>query len=682
MVHPANPAGERERVLADARQLFFESQSSRVEGVGQAILRSWQRCRDKGLQPRVDEAVAPANRVQLSESRELNADLLQHASGVMEHVFSQIHNSGSMVILADMNGMILHSLGDPSFVDRASRVVLQPGASWSESVRGTNAIGTAIADRSAVEVCGSEHYFDCNAFLTCCASPVLDASGQVVGVLDISSDFRNHQRHTLGLVRLSVQLMEKRMFEARFANRLILAFHGRPEYLGSLQEALVALDDEGGLLGANPVARQWLSTQGVGAAGFDFGRLFKSRFGSFMDRAAGTSDIHKLELRKGGEIYAQLRGARRPEVMKPNEFQSAARRDVQPAPELVPCMRSGNAVTLECLDTGDERLHLALERARRVAGKDIPLLIQGESGVGKELFAQAFHNSGPRSKGPFVALNCAAIPETLIESELFGYAGGAFTGARKEGAIGKIQQASGGTLFLDEIGDMPIAMQARLLRVLQERCVTPVGALKSVPVDISLVCATHRNLRESVAKGLFREDLYYRVNGLTVTLPPLRARSDIRSLVLNVLAAECHESGQDGIGISETVMAFFQRYPWPGNIRQLQNVLRVALALLDDGEREIAAVHLPEELFGDETLTDASGRPDINDDLSLVELQPVASRQLEPRPTLTGQLPDRLEDIELNAIKAVMEQTGGNISAAARKLGVSRNTLYRKLGRM
>ncbi len=686
MSHPAIEAGEREAVLADARKRFFDKGESRLEGVEAPILRSWLRCKDNGLQPGDPRISAPASRVRLSESRERSDTMLQHASGVMEHVFAQIRNSGSMVILADMDGMIIHSLGDPSFVDKACRVALQPGASWNERVRGTNAIGTAIADRCCVEVYGPEHFFNGNAFLACSAAPVFDAHGRVAGVLDISSDFRSHQRHTLGLVRLSVQLLEKRLFEAQFSGEMVLAFHARPEYLGSLQEAVVALDESGAVIGSNPVAREWLATLGCGGSGVDFGQFFKGRFGVFLDRASASANspmsIHKLDLRQGGEIYAQLRGARKIKSMKPSELQFKEQNEASTATETVPCAQSGGVVTLECLDTGDERLHLSLERARRVAGKDIPLLVQGESGVGKELFAQAFHNSGPRAKGPFVALNCAAIPETLIESELFGYAGGAFTGARREGAMGRIQQASGGTLFLDEIGDMPIGMQARLLRVLQERCVMPVGSLKAIPVDISLVCATHRNLREAVAQGVFREDLYYRVNGLTVTLPPLRERSDIRGLVMNVLAVECAESGQGIVTICEPVMEYFQRYPWPGNIRQLQNVLRVALALLDDGEKQIRAVHLPEELFADEAMSGEESRPlPVSSPLAAEASANMSRQDLAVAP---GAAPGvgRLDEIELNAIRRVMEETGGNISAAARKLGVSRNTLYRKLGRM
>ncbi|MBD5803661.1 Acetoin catabolism regulatory protein [Azoarcus sp. Aa7] len=668
----------RENTISDARRFFFELGQTPEAGLAPPVLRSWQRCRNGGLDHLDAYLIDPAGRAQLSDARDRSARVLEHAGGIMEHVFEQIRASGSMVILADTRGMILHCLGDPDFVGRAQRVALQPGASWDETFRGTNAIGTAILEGAPVEIHGAEHYLERNGFLTCSAAPVFNAQGRIAGVLDISGDSRSNQRHTLGLVRLSVQLLEKRLFEAEFAKEIRIAFHPRPEYVGSLQEAMLAVDADGRLVGANPVAREWLGLTAGLADAPSFGTLFRAGFGQVLDRAANApDDLLLLEMRRGDAVYVQVRGHRRtrPEVQAPR-LQETAPASAKGAAKT--SEGSKGRITLDCLATGDARLQLALDRARRVQGKDIPLLIQGESGVGKELFARAFHNSGVRSDGPFVALNCAAIPENLIESELFGYVGGSFTGARREGAVGKLQQAHGGTLFLDEIGDMPLGMQARLLRVLQERSVTPIGSMKSIPVDISLVCATHRVLRDAVKQGVFREDLYYRVNSLTVTLPPLRERTDVRRIVSNLLEIESADRRSGPIGISEEVMGFFERYPWPGNVRQLQNVLRVAVALLDDDEDEIASVHLPEELFGIDS-------EDGGESFSLAAAVAPASVSSPPMPLIAPAAtagPRSLDEIELEAIATVMREVGGNVSAAARRLGVSRNTLYRKLGRM
>ncbi len=654
--------------VRSAREQFFERGEVAAEGVPAPVLRSWSRCAAEGIDFRGSVDRDPAGRSLLGELREKSGVLLDQAGGIMEHVFEQIRASGSMVILADESGVILHSLGDPDFVGRAQRVALQPGASWGETLRGTNAIGTALVEQAPVEVCGGEHFLDRNGFLTCSASPVFDAYGRLAGVLDISGDYRNYQPHTLALVRLSVQLLEKRLFESEFARHIVIAFHPRPECVGGLQEGLLAVSAEGRVVGMNAVARECLGLA-AGEAGLRaFAGLLKAPFGTLLDRARrDPGALLAVDLRNGQRIYARVK-SNLPMRMEPVPSQRLAAPAASARPQ--PAVRPGT-VTLASLATGDSRLQLALDRGARILGKDIPLLIQGESGVGKELFARAFHNSGPRADGPFVALNCAAIPENLIESELFGYSGGAFTGARREGAVGKIQQAHGGTLFLDEIGDMPLGMQARLLRVLQERSVTPIGSAAQVPVDISLVCATHRLLRDAVRDGSFREDLYYRVNGLTVTLPPLRERSDVRRIVTTLLDAELGEARAGEIGISEEVMGFFERYPWPGNVRQLQNVIRVAVALLDEDETEILPVHLPEELFGNDPFDDHKDAR-----------APETASAPEQAAGAMVQAAGSLDEIELKAIAAVMREVGGNVSAAARRLGISRNTLYRKLGRM
>ncbi|EGC97795.1 Fis family GAF modulated sigma54 specific transcriptional regulator, partial [Burkholderia sp. TJI49] len=261
---------------------------------------------------------------------------------------------------------------------------------------------------------------------------------------------------------------------------------------------------------------------------------------------------------------------------------------------------------LNYLDTGDPQVASVIAKVHKVLGKDIPILITGETGTGKELLAQAIHNDSPRRDGPFVAVNCASIPETLIESELFGYEEGAFTGARRKGAIGKLLQANGGTLFLDEIGDMPYPLQMRLLRVLQERLVNPLGSTKTIAVDISIICATHRDLREMIAQNRFREDLYYRLNGLVVRLPPLRDRTDLAIVVQKMLQRETFAGAGRPLSVAPEVMALFVRSSWPGNFRQLGNLLRTAAAMVDD-DGEIRREHLPDDFFDD--LPDDDAQP-------------------------------------------------------------------------
>jgi len=648
-----------------AREAFFNRGEAPHGLLERTLLRSWERCRLAGLDANAfsqhNELIEAAH---LAQAHEQYRTLIAHARSIMEHVHEQIRYSGSVVILANEDGLLLHSAGDAEFVDRAGQVALQPGACWKEMQRGTNGIGTALAERCAVEVVGAEHFLERNNFLTCSAAPLLDPQGNIIGVLNISSDARAYQRHTLGLVRMSANLVEKRLFESEFSRELLVCFHHRPEYIGSLGEGVAAVAQDGRILAINTAGLDILGLRRDEATRCHCSMLFEASLGTLIDRARHDAQaISSFTLLNGHQLYVRLRGQIPQQAIAPRTVGSGTARSggrPQSHAESAP-----PALTLDSLATGDARLQLAIDRARRVLGRDIPILIQGESGAGKEMFAKAIHNSGPNSTAPFIALNCAAIPENLIESELFGYQGGAFTGARKEGAVGKIQQAHGGTLFLDEIGDMPLSLQARLLRVLQERCVTPLGGSRTVSVDISLVCATHRRLKEEVASRRFREDLYYRINGLSVSLPALRERTDLRRLVEILVHTE---AGDRVVNVSEIAQLAFERYPWPGNIRQLNNVIRVAIALLDDNEDTITEAHLPEELLEELPIIAVSGAGPA---AGIAQAAPATENDSAS-----------LEEIERRAVLRTLDALGGNISAAARMLGVSRNTLYRKLGRL
>ena len=647
--------------LQQARHLFFD-QGDLPEGlVDPLIVRSWERCRRFDIgETSMTPTTNAMDRIALKTEQERNRFLLAQGRPIMEHVFEQIRESGSMVILADANGLLLETVGDADFVNRADRVALAAGASWDENLRGTNAIGTALSEEAPVAVLGAEHFLEHNSFLTCCASPIFGPDGRLLGVLDISGDYRSQQHHTLGLARLSSSIIEKRLFESVHARDILVCFHSRADYLGSPKEGIAAVSPDGQVLAMNRAGTAILGIRQVDAVRRDFSMVFENNLSSLVDRIRNGS-LTTCEINIGGKpVQVQLRGQLPPMVVAGRVFDDAVPARTQRRPDTPPAPTQ----TLDTLNTGDPRLQAAIDRARRIIGRDIPILIQGESGAGKEMFAKGFHNSGPRASSPFVALNCASIPETLIESELFGYQGGAFTGARKEGAPGKIQQAHGGTLFLDEIGDMPLNLQARLLRVLQERCVTPLGSTRAIQVDISLVCATHRKLREEVARGSFREDLYYRLNGMSVTLPPLRERTDIRALVAKIAEAET-KTRQQPVRFSEGAQQAIENYGWPGNIRQLFNVIRVAIALLDDDETLITESQLPEELFEADPIAAAGNQ---------AEFDPWAAAPLEGASSLDA--------ISRQAAMRALDAAGGNISSAARQLGISRNTLYRKLGRM
>ncbi len=591
---------------------------------------SWQRSTEYGLSPEHPLHLDIASRSLLSERLEANARLMSFAQPVMEHLHRQLVQSSSLVLLADRDGLVLRTVGDGDFVDRAQRVALAPGAHWREAVMGTNAIGTAAHEQRTVAVYGEQHYLERNRFLTCIATPIHAPTGGMLGILDLSSDNRVTLPHAQALLTTTAEMIEHRLIESLDAGHLIVRFSPHAEILGTPIEGIALFDDAGRMIGCNRRARALLGL-GNGQALPDFNTCFQRdwrRLANLVD--ASASAPVPLRNTPAPGLIGRLQWRRPP---------SPAARHTPPKPD----RRSG----FDILDHGDPRMQLAIRRARRIAGHDIPLLIQGETGSGKELFARAFHAEGPRSDAPFVAVNCAAIPPTLIESELFGYAAGAFTGAKAKGATGRLQDADGGTLFLDEIGDMPLPLQAVLLRVLETRRVTPLGSSHETPIDIALVCASHRPLHTLVADGRFRADLLFRLNGLSVTLPALRERTDFDRFLDNLLTEAAEGRA---IRLSDAVRGQLRSYPWPGNVRQLKNALRVMVALLDEADTVIEPAHLPEDLVA--AMADA--------------------------PAIVAEAED-LRSCEQRLVRACLQRHGGNISAAARELGITRTTLYRKL---
>ncbi|MGN6389401.1 MAG: sigma-54-dependent Fis family transcriptional regulator [Burkholderiaceae bacterium] len=631
------------------------------------IEKSHERSAAYGLPRSADPDFSPLGKGDMTLLLEQNRALHAHALPVMETLYEQIVNTHNMVVLTDVNGYIIHTIGDADFMEKADRVALNPGVAWSEESKGTNAIGTAIAEKQPTVVHADQHYLEANRFLTCSAAPIFDVQGSVIGVLDVTGDQRSFHKHTMALVRMSAQMIENQLFSATFADAITLHFHSRPEFIGTLMEGIACFTPGGRFLSASRSGLFQLGLSLSSLQSHTFSSLFGLPISALFDHYRTASPgLLNLCLHNGVRVYARadLR-------MANNMFQHAMDASRDKAAEPAPAAPSfgaaakgaaageshhGRLSSLRYLNTGDAQLGGVIEKVNKVIGRDIPILITGETGTGKELLAQAIHNDSPRKHGPFVAVNCASIPETLIESELFGYEEGAFTGARKKGGIGRILQANGGSLFLDEIGDMPLNLQARLLRVLQERMVTPLGSTKSIPVNVALICATNRNLREMIARNEFREDLYYRLNGLVVKLPPLRERTDLEVVINKLLAVE---SDGPRYVIAPDIMALFKAHNWPGNFRQLTNLLRTAMVMAGD-DHEIRREHLPDDFL---------------EDVAQVAARAPAPAAAPPAAAAST----TLEDMELSVILKSLEAHGGNVSATARALGVSRNTIYRKI---
>ncbi|MEP6720341.1 MAG: sigma-54-dependent Fis family transcriptional regulator [Variovorax sp.] len=688
------------------------AQSFAQEPARTELIEQWhQRCSAFGLTRAERPDSGPLMRSDLTVARERNQRLFTHAAPVMEMLFEQIVDTESMIVLADVSGTILHSVGDAKFLQRADKIALAPGANWAEHSKGTNAIGTALFEEAPTVVNGGEHFIHANHFLTCSAAPIFDPRGNMLGVLDVTGDQRSYHQHTMGLVRMSARMIENQWLSDDYGNRLRLHFHSRVEFIGTLLEGIIVVGADGKILGANRSALDQLDLSSAALRMHSLTSLFGATVPTVFDHFRGPLPAPMtVNLANGRKFYlnARFNGPQRPMALGSQLSHAATDVVVNDRPGAVANGSTSSSSLagdtahsahgtlfsgLHYLNTGAPQISALVQKVQRVLNRDIPLLILGETGTGKELLARAVHQDSNRAKQPFVAVNCASIPESLIEAELFGYEDGAFTGARRKGAVGRIVQANGGTLFLDEIGDMPLPLQARLLRVLQERNVTPLGSLKSIPVDIAVIGATHRNLRDMISGGTFREDLYYRLNGLVVKLPALRERCDLGVVARRILLAECPHSTPE---ISAPVMSLFNAYAWPGNVRQLANVLRTA-AVMAAGEAMIQEEHLSDDFLEDarrarpvaveaisceSPVQQPSNRPPSSDSSAAAvpaQIDPVEGDEAEIAAPPLAAAPRTLGEAEIDMIRNALETANGNISVASKRLGISRNTIYRKL---
>ncbi|HEX4918626.1 MAG TPA: sigma 54-interacting transcriptional regulator [Limnobacter sp.] len=622
-----------------------------TDGHLEFIRRAHQRSSAAGLDTstKVDMAPPPSNA--LRELFEKNNRLRSCALPFMETLYEQVVNTHSMVLLTDASGTIIESLGDDDFLAKAQKVALAPGVTWSEQNKGTNAIGTALIEELPTVVHGQDHFLDVNRFLTCSAAPIFDPQGVAIGVLDVTGDYRSYHRHTMGLVRMSAQMIENHIFNTSFQEAIIVSFHQRGEFLGSVVEGSAAFSPAGKFLAANRAAMVQFGMSSNALKSHTFSSLFGMPLSALIDHYRTCNPLPlTLCLHNGNQVTARasLGSVGRSRIFDSiglvkngsdtTALQTPAPSPSVPATKTSTCHKSRHLSSLKYLNTGDPQVAKIIEKVGKVIDKDIPILILGETGTGKEILAQAIHNDSPRQDKPFVAVNCASIPETLIESELFGYEDGAFTGAKKKGSQGRILQANGGTLFLDEIGDMPISLQARLLRVLQERVVTPLGSQKSIPVNLQVICATHRNLRDLITAGQFREDLYYRLHGLVVRLPALRERTDLSKIIQRILENESHNPN---IRVSSEVMRAFTTHSWPGNIRQLTNILRTASVMTDEQET-IEWDHLPDDFLDEwETLRIDNHKPTSTQPSQTSPLPDLPGQAIEHAPTDSAPSPSK-----------------------------------------
>ncbi|WP_220718478.1 sigma-54-dependent Fis family transcriptional regulator [Agarivorans litoreus] len=571
-----------------------------------SINASWLRSQDAGLQEQVAPQVLRLAKTELAERHHRQQALISLVERYAYPLFEQVMaHSSSRLILSDVDGYLIHHWGVKRYNDKLATIALETGVNWLERYKGTNAIGTAIATGQAVSVIGEQHFIQQHRFMSCSACPIFSPKGEMLAILDITSEQQRHTQQTMLLAASLAQQVETALLCQLPESHYRVDLAAQPHLLNSGWQGIVVADSEGKVLGLNPMARQLVDKLHVGEA-------LASHFGE---------DWQQAHLADKANLHLQTKALKtRSIVSKGISSKSESR---------------------------DPRVNSAWWQACKVVSKSIPLLILGETGVGKERFVKQLHQQSQRASKALQAVNCAALPNELVEAELFGYQAGAFTGANPKGFVGKIRQADGGFLFLDEIGEMPLAAQARLLRVLQEREVVPVGGNQAYKVDIQVVAATHVNLQQRVSEGLFREDLYYRLKGLQISLPALRERSDI-GLLINKLHQRYCEHKQD---IEQRLFSKMLAYTWPGNLRELDNFMQVA-CLMTEQQALLRSADLPDSLQQQLALTSP-----LEQNCEQAELQ---------------------QTIEQN-IAQVYQHCQGNVTKSAKLLGISRNTLYRKL---
>ncbi|MGI5921242.1 MAG: sigma-54-dependent Fis family transcriptional regulator [Syntrophomonadaceae bacterium] len=626
------------------------------------IVNSHERCRR--YQVELDRIYSPKILYGQELTKKLNEkrELIVTAEHYMNQLYNFVKGSNFFPILTDEEGCILSVLGNESIISEAFSLKMVPGAYMDECSIGTNSMGTALAEGKPVQVSGKEHYIREYYRWTCSASPIRNTRGKIIGCLDLTGYSKYVNPHTLGMVVAAANAIERMLDIKRYANDLSVAKKLTETIASSTETGILTADLEGNIQSVNRCIAEmfgYLPDEMKLKKIWEFMDGWENLKRSVINKQSITNENVLVNSRRNKSqfnlsAYPLLDGEQNIEnivlvCQQVKKFRKKTNKTT-----------GYRAIyTFDNIIGQDENFVRIIDYAKKIADSKSNVLIMGESGTGKELFSHAIHNYSNRKDGPFIALNCGAIPGNLIESELFGYEGGAFTGAKSGGKPGKFEIADGGTIFLDEIGEMPLDMQTRLLRVLEEGTVSRVGSVKEIVVDVRVIAATNKDLNEEVRKGNFRKDLYYRLNVLPIKLLPLRERkSDIPLLIKFLMQRISTKLNKKSVDINEGTMRSFLEYEWPGNVRELENVIELI----------INTESIPDRFVRTDRVTNAvsSDEAEQNEQQNDVPLQVMEDNL-------------KLETVEVQHIMKVLELYKGNITLSAKALGIARNTLYRKL---
>lgn len=590
------------------------------------ILSSWERSKRNDVDPRKRLANVVYVDDSLREQREKAQPLLEVAEPHMDTLFTKLGHQEIVVTLSDHQGIIISEKVFSNMWNKVEKYQFLSGADWSEEEVGTNAIGTTLIEQRPIQIFSSEHFCEGWHPWVCSSSPIKDpVTNQILGVLNITGYKHLLQAHNIDLAINQAQKIEQNIGLHLMQDQL-LPLHS---LFNTFNGPVVVFDLKGEIKQFNEAAKYLLDLS-YGESIFNIAELKHKNDSEYniFDRFFELESIRKNNALWDLTFYSYKYGERLLGGMATFEKRSNT--------TLTNKKKQVNYRFADILTNNKQMLRI-IDQAKKAAYSELNTIVYGETGTGKELLVQSIHDFGMRSKEPFVAINCGAIPKELIASELFGYEAGAFTGAKSHGKKGKFQQANKGTIFLDEIGELSLEMQLYLLRVLQEKEVMPIGANKSIPIDVRIICATNKNLQAEVEKGNFREDLYYRLHVIHLTLPPLKERKDDIPLLID------HFLSENDMRINEEALHSLFQFDWPGNIRQLQNCIHQAMFHAVDGLITLEA--LPHEII--------HYQPSLN----------------YPKPK---------QEMNKKLLLKTLQETKGNITQAAKELGVSRMTIYRK----
>ncbi|WP_392486239.1 sigma-54-dependent Fis family transcriptional regulator [Haloimpatiens sp. FM7315] len=580
-----------------------------------------------------------------------NKEFFKIAVPFMKKIHNILKGSGFFIVLTDKEGCILNIVGDEDILKKAHEMKIIVGAYMDEKSIGTNAMGIAISENMPIQVSAKEHFLNAYHKWTCSAAPIHNKKGEIIGTLNLTGKSSEVHPHTLGLVVAGVDSIENELNNRIINNKLLEAYNYMNTIMDAMPYGIIAVNSDGIILNLNKAAcnifniyeKEYINKH-VNSMLENWEEILRKCFAkdSYKEidvvikvgnkKERYSEDIFPIENEDGGLIGIVI-----------------TLKEIQRVFNLVNKYTGMNArYTFDDLICESKSMREIIRFAKNIALSPSTVLIQGESGTGKEMLAQAIHNYSHKRQGPFVAINCGAIPKNLIESELFGYEEGTFTGARKGGRPGKFELASGGTLFLDEIGEMPLDMQVNLLRVLQERCVTRIGGNKNIPIDVRIIAATNKDLKSAIEKGSFRDDLYYRISVIPIFIPPLRERKeDIESLFKHFLKTKAYKLQKDIPYITEELDKKILNYKWPGNVRELENFV--------------------------ENIVNLEGNTSFNIDYDKKDVESYKNNSPKEFNYMCS-----LQEIERKAILGCLKECQGNVTKTSKILGISRNTLYLK----